>query len=121
MIRPMLLFAFAAPLLAQQGGEAPLTQTLITEIRALRQQLEATMVTSQRVQIALYRMQSQTTLVADAQHRFDTAHGRVADIQKAKRDMAGESEAVTERIRNTTDPAQKRDFESHLARYKTEI
>ena len=66
MKRYLLLLAFA-PTVFGQSSETTLTQTLINEIHALRQDIEAITVASQRVQIALYRLQSQTALVAVAQ------------------------------------------------------
>jgi hypothetical protein len=76
MTRWILLFILA-PAMFGQSPDAVLTQTLINEIRGLRQEIEATTVTSQRVQIALYRLQSQTALADGAQRRLDAARVRV--------------------------------------------
>jgi hypothetical protein len=78
MTRYVLLFAFATAAFGQTS-ETTLTQTLINEIHALRQDIEAITVASQRVQIALYRLQSQTALMAAAQQRLDAARSRTKD------------------------------------------
>src|SRR5258708_29637982 len=111
MTRFAILFALVIPAFGQ-SPDTVLTQTLITEIRALRQEIEATTIASQRVQIALYRLQSQTALVAGAQQRLDAARTRVIETQTNRRHMADEVQGIEERIRNTQDAAQKKDFES---------
>jgi hypothetical protein len=120
MTRCFFLLLLAAPIFAQ-SADTVLTQTLITEIRALRQDIQATTVTSQRVQIALYRLQSQTTLVAGAQQRLDAAHTHVSDTQANRRRLAEQVPAIEERIRNTQDAGQKREFEAMVSQMKAEM
>src|SRR5215468_6041727 len=98
-----------APLAFGQSADSVLTQTLINEIRALRQELEATNVTAQRVQIALYRLQSQTAMVNVAQQRLDAARTRTAEIQNQRKSMAPQIQMMEEESNNATDPQRKKD------------
>jgi chromosome segregation ATPase len=117
----MLLRLLPFALVTAAFGQAPdavLTQTLIDEIRALRQNIEATTVTSQRVQIVLYRLQSQTALLAGAQQRLDAARTQAIDSQSRRNRIAGEINRLEERARNTQDPAQKKEADIMLPELK---
>ncbi|MBS1857250.1 MAG: hypothetical protein JST11_17915 [Acidobacteria bacterium] len=104
-----------------QSTDTVLTQTLINEIRALRQQLESTTVTSQRVQIALYRLQSQTAIVNTAQQRLDAAHTRVSEAEGQRKGLAAQIQALDDSIRNSPDSAQKKDMIDNLPRAKAAL
>lgn len=120
MVRCIFLLAFVTAAFGQ-SPDTVLTQTLITEIRALRQDIEATTIASQRVQIALYRLQSQTALMAGAQQRLDAARQRVLEVQTNRRHMTDELAGMEERSRNFPDGPQKKEFEAQLPRIKAEI
>jgi hypothetical protein len=115
-----ILMIVLAPALFGQSPDTVLTQTLINEIRALRGQLEATTVTSQRVQITLYRLQSQTLLLESAQRRLDAARTKVSEAQANRRHMADEIQAAEEQMRNSSDAAERKRFEAVLPRMKAE-
>ena len=120
MLRTLILLGLATAAFGQ-SPDTVLTQTLINEIRALRQDIEATTVTTQRVQIALYRLQSQTALVAGAQQRLDAARTRAIETQSRHKQFTSEVQAVEERIRNTTDANQKKEMETMLPEVKTRL
>jgi len=120
MTRYLLLFALASAVFGQ-SSEAPLTQTLINEIHALRQDIEAITVTSQRVQIALYRLQSQTALLAAAQQRLDAARNRARDTQSNRAEMATRLQIFEENVNNTQDPSQKKALEQELHQGKQRL
>jgi hypothetical protein len=120
MIRRWLLILLAAPAFAQTTDGA-LTQTLINEIRALRQQLEATNITSQRVQIALFRLQSQTAIVNTAQQRMDTARAHLVEAQNERQRMAGIAHSIEETAGNITDPNEKKAMQQRVAEFKAQL
>ena len=120
MVRCFLLLFLTAAACAQ-SPDAVLTKTLIDEIRALRQNLEATTVTSQRVQIVLYRLQSQTALVNMAQQRLDSVRTRLTDLASARKDMTGEMEGAEERARSAQNPIEKKDFEQRVNMLKSRL
>jgi hypothetical protein len=119
MTRWIFLFSLASALFAQ-SPDAVLTQTLISEIRALRQEIEATTVTSQRVQIALYRLQSQTALVDGAQRRLDGARVRVQEVQANRRRITSEIEGMEAHLRTLQNGEERQRIERALAQMKTE-
>ncbi len=56
-------------------------QALVTEIRQLRQDMQATTIATQRVQIVLYRLQTQTALVTRASSRLDELRSALGALQ----------------------------------------
>jgi thymidylate synthase len=120
----MARFAILFALLTAAFGQSPdtaLTQTLITEIRTLRQEIQATTVTAQRVQIVLYRLQSQTTLLAGAQQRLDAARTRVIEVGTAKKHVADEIRSTEEFINTQTDATLKKQLEGQLREEKMHL
>jgi predicted nucleic acid-binding Zn-ribbon protein len=115
-----LFLLVMAPALYGQSPEAALTQTLITEIHALRQQIEATTVTSQRVQIALYRLQSQTAAVDGAQRRLETARVKVREAESNRRRIAADIQQTEERARAAQNAGERKDLEMAVTRSKAE-
>src|SRR5882672_3521547 len=110
MTRWLLLLTLLTPAFGQ-SPDTVLTQTLITEIRALRQEIQATTVTAQRVQIVLYRLQSQTALLAGAQQRLDTARTRVIEVGSSKKHLEDEIKSDEAGLHNETDANNKKAFE----------
>lgn len=82
MLRCPLVLLFAAAAFAQAPAD-PL-QALLAEVHQLRMDLQATTVTSQRVQILLYRVQIQQAAVLRSANHADEVHGKVAEVQRAK-------------------------------------
>jgi chromosome segregation ATPase len=120
MVRCFLLLALTAAAFGQ-SADAVLTKTLIDEIRALRQNLESTTITSQRVQIVLYRLQSQTALVNSAQQRLDSIRTRLTELTSERKQTTVEIEAADERGRNIQNPAEKKDVEQRIGMLKSRV
>ena len=118
MLRALAFLCFL-PVLFAQSPDAVLTQTLITEIRALRQQLEATNVTSQRVQIALFRLQAQTAIVNTAHQRLDATRAQLAEAEANHRRVASQFQSMEEINRNgQATERQKKEFQEMQAHFK---
>jgi len=116
-----LALLFLVRCLSAQSPDPSLTQTLINEIRGLRQDLESTNITSQRVQIALYRLQSQTAIVNTAQQRLDSVRMRLLDVQSQRKNLAANLQVADDRIRNLSDAAQKKAMEDELPQAKARL
>src|SRR5438067_2546285 len=88
MRRRFLLFAplFAiTTVFAQSTPLDPQTmQTLLVEVRQLRQDLQTAAATIQRVQIVMYRLQNQISQLDRASQRLDEARGRCKQAQMQK-------------------------------------
>jgi len=96
-------------------------QALVTEIRQLRQDLQATTLVTQRVQIVLYRLQTQTALVTRASSRLDDARYSLSNAQSQARQIADRVPQMEELIKRTQDPKERRMFEDQLAGTKTQL
>lgn len=65
-------------------------QSLMSEVHQLRMDIEAMTVASQRVQIALYRLQIEDAAVARAAQRVDTVHDRCTNAENARQHTAAD-------------------------------
>jgi len=109
-------FLTSLPLSAQtSSADSQTLQSLLAEVRQLRQDLQSTSIVSLRAQILLHRLQAQESAVARATERVDDAHRRLTDQQNAnKRDAAGIKRSE-DFINNTDNPAaQRKEIEDAL-------
>ena len=89
----MLLVLLAASVSAsgQTSSKDPQTlQALLSEIRQLRQDFEATTATTYKIQILLYRLQMQNTTVARMLRSVDDAHADVDQLGKERDKLAAD-------------------------------
>ena len=96
-------------------------QALVTEIRQLRQDLQATTIVTQRVQIVLYRLQTQTALVTRASSRLDDARSSHGNAQSELKRVSGLIPRLEEEIRTTQDTALRKNREENLLQVKANI
>ena len=117
----MLRIAFALAIVAAGGVQSaaqtasPDTQALqalVAEIRQLRQDLQATTVATQRVQIVLYRLQMQTALVTNAASRLDDARTSLGKFQSDKKIVAGRVLQFEEELKSEQNPAKRKEMEN---------
>jgi hypothetical protein len=94
MLRCPLVLLFTAAAFAQAPAD-PL-QALLAEVHQLRMDLQATTITSQRVQILLYRVQIQQAAVIRAANHADETRNRLAEVQRAKMGTAENLRQVQE-------------------------
>ena len=102
----LLLSAIATAAAFAQSATPDSTalQALVSEIHQLRQDLQATTVAAQRVQIALFRLQTQTTAVARATSRLDELRSRISQAQSQHGEIAARMQMFEEKQRNSHDP-----------------
>ena len=115
----MLRAAFALVIVTAAGAQtaSPDTQALqalVLEIRQLRQDLQATTLVTQRVQIVLYRLQTQTALVTGAASRLEDARTSHGKAQSDTRVVADQIVQMEEFIKNIQDPKERKDREAGL-------
>ncbi|MCX6626562.1 MAG: hypothetical protein NTW28_02895 [Candidatus Solibacter sp.] len=92
MFHPAFALVMVTAAAAQTASpDTQALQALVTEIRQLRQDLQSTTVVTQRVQIVLYRLQTQTALVTRASSRLDDARSSLGKIQSDKGIIAGQA------------------------------
>jgi hypothetical protein len=119
-----LLIATAAGAQTAAQTASPDTQALqalVTEIRQLRQDLQATTIVTQRVQIVLYRLGTQTALVTGAASRLEDARTSLGRAQSEVKRVSGFISLAEEEVKSAQDPAQRKAKEDILAQTKAYI
>jgi chromosome segregation ATPase len=96
-------------------------QALVAEIRQLRLDLQATTIATQRVQIVLYRLQTQTALVNRASSRLDDARSSLGNVQSDRKNTAVRLLLMEESIKSTQNPAERKQMEDMLAQMKAAV
>jgi chromosome segregation ATPase len=122
MHRALIVFAISLPALAQTPSpDAQLTQALLTEIRQLRQDLQTTAASIQRIQIVMYRLQAQTAVVNRATQRLDDARNRCTAAQNQQRGLTTQIQQMEERLRGNIEPVERKQVEEQLRRLKSNL
>src|SRR5215472_13468321 len=70
------------------SSDSQTLQTLLLEVRQLREDLKLTTVAIERAQILIYRLQSQETAVYRATQRLDDARKMLTEVQTAGKGAA---------------------------------
>ena len=121
---PLCLLLLTAAAFAQAQSTAPADplHALLTEVHELRLALQATTVTSQRVQILLSRVQLQQGATLKALNRADDAHAKLVDAQKQHARAVAELQQTQDLANNVTaDPARVKALEAQAADLKRQV
>jgi chromosome segregation ATPase len=122
MFRALFALVTATAACAQTPSpDTQALQALVTEIRQLRQDMQATTVITQRVQIVLYRLQTQTALVTGAASRLDDARTSLAKAQSEMKRISGYIPTVEEELKNAPDAVQRKSREETLSQVKANL
>ena len=116
-----LFFASTAAFGQSVPADSQTLQALLSEVRQLRKDLQTTTVASHRVQILLYRMQSQQAAVARAQQRVDEVDSRLTDAKGAVRHFTSEVERAEAALNDSQNATQRQQLEQILASNKREL
>ena len=116
---PVLTTATA---LAQSAPpDSPSLAALVSEIHQLRQDLQVTTVAAQRVQIALFRLQVQTTAVVRATARLDEVRSRISQSQAHHNEIAARMQQLEEKQRSSQEPNELKAMADVLPQLKAEL
>ena len=102
------------------GAETQTLQALLNEVRALRQELRASLNRTQSAQILLARFQIQEGVTARAADRFNEAREKLLDAQTHQKELALEQKRL-EDSPPATDPQQQSDMLDRLTHVKSEL
>jgi chromosome segregation ATPase len=97
-------------------------QALLSEVRQLRQDMQTTVIASQRAQILIYRLQMEEAAEQRASKRTEDARDKLARIQDERRRIAAEvkrSEDAVDAPENSA--AQKKALADRLAALKARL
>jgi len=88
---PLVFLVVSTPVLGQTNSKDSQTlQALLTEMRQLRQDLEATALVTHKLQILLYRLQTQSTTVTRLSRNADDAHSEVNQLMNERDKLAAD-------------------------------
>lgn len=120
----IILFLISSPLAVSQTAptEAQTLQSILSELRQLRHDLQTTSAMAARAQIALYRLQREDEAVARATQRVSDARSRVNQLALDRNQKAIDIEADTAAANHSDKPEFKQGFEEvELPRLKAEL
>jgi chromosome segregation ATPase len=123
---PRTLICFAGLLLRTTGvvaqtapADSQMTQAVLSEIRQLRQDLQATAAIIQRVQIVVYRIQAQESLLDRATQRLETARNVCKGSEMQRKHFATQIERTEATKRNAQNTSDRQAAEEMLANLKS--
>jgi chromosome segregation ATPase len=117
------LVIFSTPCFGQTtSGDSQTQQSLLSEVRLLRQDLRTTTVATQRSQILVYRLQGQEAAVGRASQRLDEAREKLARTQDERKHVTAEVRQHEDFVSNTENPpTQRKALENRLPELKTRL
>ena len=83
--------------------------------------MQATTIVTQRVQIVLYRLQTQTALVTSAASRLDDARTSLGKAQSDRKQIADRVPQFEESVKSMQDPKERKNLEDVLAATKMQL
>lgn len=86
-------------------------QTLLSEVRQLRRELQANNATTQRTQILFFRLQTQQAAVARVSQRVDDARAKLTETQAARSKIETEAKEVHDSLEHTDNPTERQILE----------
>ena len=117
-----IFLSSAAAACAQTGAaDSPIAQALLTEIRALRQDLQTTAVTIQRVQIVVYRLQRESAELDRATERRDETRNRCDQAQLQHKNLAAQIEQAEAESQDPHDPLKQKSAQDRLVSWKQQL
>jgi peptidoglycan hydrolase CwlO-like protein len=106
---PFVLVLVSTPALGQTNSKDSQTlQALLTEVRQLRQDFEATALVMHKMQVLLYHLQTQNTTVARLSRSVDDAHAEVNQVEDERDKLAADIKQHEEFISNTANASGDR-------------
>jgi DNA repair exonuclease SbcCD ATPase subunit len=97
-------------------------QSLLAEVRQLRQDLQTTTAAAQRAQILLHRLQAQEGAVVRVSQQLNEARSKLTETQTNRRRLAVVVKQNEEQARNSDNsPARRKESEELVSRLKSEL
>lgn len=96
-------------------------QALLSEVRALRQELRAALNRTQSMQILLARFQVQEGVVAKASDRLNESRQKFFDIHVQQKELAVEAKRLEDALSSADTPQQQADLQERIKHTKSEL
>lgn len=116
----ILLPTVAVAVAAAQAppADSQVTQALLSEVRQLRSDLQSAAATIQRVQIAMYRLQSEAGVLDRATQRVEQARGACTQAEEQRRMFTDQIANAEEQARDSRNSANQQMSQNMLAGLK---
>ncbi len=124
------VFFCAVTLFAMSGGafgqvasssDVQTLQALLSEVRALRQDLRASLSRAQSMQILLARFQIQEGVSTRASDRLTEARQKLSDTQIHQRDLTLELKRLEDELNSAENPQQQADLQDRMKHVKSDL
>jgi chromosome segregation ATPase len=116
---PLLFSAGAFAQTAPQDSQV--TQTLLAEVRQLRNDLQNAAATIQRVQIVMYRLQAESSVLDRATQRFEQARAACTEAEEQRKMLTVQIEHAQTQARESQTPAEQTDVEKMISNLKSQV
>jgi hypothetical protein len=116
---PVFVLMAAAAAAQAPSPDSQATQTLLAEVRQLRQDLYAAATTIQRVQIVMYRLQAEGAELNRATQRLDEARGKCSQAQMQRKWLATQIQQTEGRRRDSQNAAEQKAAEVMLVQLRS--
>ena len=118
----LAVIGLSATAFGQAAPNDPQTmQALLTEVRALHQELRSSLARIQTAQILLSRLQTQQTVVTHALDRLDAARAKLETAQDRRQHEAIDYKRLEDSQSDDESPAQQKMLEDELVHFKSEL
>jgi hypothetical protein len=96
-------------------------QALLSEVRALRQELRASLNRTQSMQILLARFQVQEGVVTKASDRLNESRQKVFDTHVHQKELAVEAKRLEDALNSAETPQQQADLQEKIKQVKSDL
>ena len=103
------------------SSDSQTLQALLTEVRALRQELRASLNRTQSAQILLARFQVQEGVVAKASDRLNDARQKLLDTHVEQREVTAELKRLEEELNAAENAQQQADLQDRIKHIKSDL
>ncbi len=103
------------------SSDAQTLQALLTELRALHQDLRVSLNRAQSMQILLARFQMQEGVVARALDRLNDARQRLVDDHARQKELAEQVKQLEDTLNGADNPQQQADLQDRIKHVKSDV
>ena len=121
LVASSLLLSSAAVCQSPACPEAETMQSLLTEVRQLRQDLQTVSVAARKAQILMYRLNVQEEIVRHVSGNLDNTKSALDGIRRSKEFLAEQIKQVEEAKNSSDDATQRRQMDDMIAQFKSRL
>jgi len=103
------------------SSDSQTLQALLTEVRALRQDLSISLTRVQSIQILLSRLQMQQGAVARVSEHLNDARSKLSEVQVRQKEVAAELKRLEDALSAEENPQQQKILEDRVNHIKSEL